>query len=110
MRDLYILTEGTTEPITIDQVKTYCEYLGSDVAVQQTLENLAKAARLRLETFTGRNFVEKIMVLNVNSVSIRMEIPYPPINAITTTFTYIVYVNTISSATRLLASSKRSLG
>lgn len=100
MRDLYIFTEGTTEPITIDQVKTYCEYLGSDVSIQQTLDNIAKAARLRLEVFCGRNFVEKTMVLNVNTVKVRMELPYPPINAITT---ITPYDNTGSAGTALVS-------
>jgi len=82
MRDLYILTEGT-HPVTIEEIKTYCDYLGNDPGIQSTLENISIAARLRLEDFCGRNFCEKSMVLEVNAVATRQELPNSPINAIT---------------------------
>ena len=88
MRELYILTEGTTEPIPIDQVKAYVDYLGSDSETQQTLENTNKAARLRLEQYCGRNFVEKTMILNINKLGYRFYLPFPPISAITSITPY----------------------
>ena len=87
MRDLYISSEGT-HPITIEEIKTYCLYLGDDPGIQSTLENISIAARLRLEDFCGRNLCEKTMVLLLNKVDYRQELPNGPINAITSVTVY----------------------
>lgn len=87
MRDLYISSEGT-HPITIEEIKAYCDYLGTDYKTESVLENISIAARLRLEDFTGRNMCEKTMVLNVNSVPYRMALPYGPINTVTSVNVY----------------------
>jgi len=82
MRELYVKTEATTEPISVQEMKTYAGYLGGDASTENMLEYLLISARLRLENYTGRNFVEKTMVLNTDKVLPRLDLPYGPINSI----------------------------
>lgn len=87
MRELYIKTEGS-EPVTVAQLKDFVNYLGSDSDYESMIETIGKAARLRLEQYTGRNFVEKTMVLNTDSPTYRMELPFGPVRDIVSVKAY----------------------
>ena len=82
MRELYVKTEAATEPISMADAKTYLNYLGGDAGGESTIEYLITSARLRLENYTGRNFVEKTMILNIDEVHPRLELPFGPINEV----------------------------
>lgn len=88
MRDVFISTEATTEPITLDEMRAYVGYTGNEANVDQMLVNLAKAARLRLEQFCGRNFAEKTMTMNVDTMRTRFYLPFPPVNSVTSIKVY----------------------
>lgn len=90
MREVIISTEGS-EPVTTAELKTYVGYLGSDTATETLLENLGKSARLRLEQYTGRNFVEKTMILAIDGVGVSVPLPYGPVNSVTSVEVYDVY-------------------
>ena len=91
MRELIVKTEGTTEPVTVADAKAFVNYIGTDATYETAIENLAKSARLRLEQYCGRNFVEKTMLLNVSDVRIKLELPFGPIRAITSVKVYDSY-------------------
>jgi len=88
MRDVYIDTEGTTEPMTLDEMISYVGYKGEDSQVHQMLHNLARSTRFRLEQYCGRNFVEKTMVMITDTVRTRFALPFPPVNSITSIEVY----------------------
>jgi uncharacterized phiE125 gp8 family phage protein len=81
MRELYIKTEGT-EPVTQSELTAYLNYGGTDAGTLSLITELATAARLKLENFTGRNFTEKTMVLNTDDVKTTVVLPQAPINEI----------------------------
>lgn len=87
MRQIYISTEGT-HPISVEEIKAYVDYHGVDYNTESVLENLSLAARLRLEEFCGRNFVDKTMVMIVDKVDHRQCLPYGPINTVTSVQIY----------------------
>jgi len=90
MREVYIKTEGT-EPVTTAELKTFVNYLGSEADFETMLAALGSAARLRLEQYTGRNFVEKTMVMNVDEMPFNFHLPFGPIRDIVSVKTYDEY-------------------
>jgi len=91
MRELIIKTEATTEPVTTAELKSFVGYPGTDSSVETLLDNLGKSARLRLEQYCGRNFVEKTMILTESDVKRSVKLPFGPIRAITSVKVYDEY-------------------
>lgn len=88
MRELIVKTEGTTEPVTSAELLSYVGYLGNDSASTALIVSLGKSARLRLEQYTGRNFVEKTMLFSLDSVGIQVPLPMGPIDSIVSVKVY----------------------
>lgn len=91
MRELIIKTEGTTEPVSQSELTSFVGYLGSDATTTAMIESLGLSARLRLEQYTGRNFVEKTMTFALDSVGINVPLPMGPISSIDSVEVYDVY-------------------
>jgi uncharacterized phiE125 gp8 family phage protein len=91
MRELYVHTEATTEPVLLDEVRDFVGYRGTDADTQTMLEYLSVAARLKIEHFLGRNLAEKTMVLATDSVSMSVELPYGPIYQVSSVAIYDTY-------------------
>ena len=91
MREVYIKTDAATEPVTSAEIATYVGYSGADAATLSMLSDIASAARIRLEHFTGRNFAEKTMVLSTDDVKMSVQLPYGPIRDIVSVGVYDTY-------------------
>lgn len=91
MREVIVKTEGTTEPVTLAQAKVFINYLGDDASVETLIQSLLLSARIKLEQFTGRNFVEKTMILSTDNAGISIELPFGPIYSVTSVKVYDTY-------------------
>lgn len=97
MREIYVKTEATTEPISLNEVKSFVGYNGSDSTVETMLEYYTTSARLRCEHFTGRNFAEKTMVLSDSEVDTNkktgamIKLPYGPVYEVSSIKIYDTY-------------------
>lgn len=83
--EVKVTTDFVTEPVSVAEFKTYARFTLSD---EDTLiGELITSARLRLEAFTGRSFGEKTINAYWQTFSKEVELPYPPIMAITSVST-----------------------
>jgi len=55
------------------------------------IEDLITSARLRLEQFTGRNFVEKTMLLSTDEVDVNVVLPFGPVYEVDSVKVYDTY-------------------
>ena len=79
--DVQIKTDLTTEPVTVAEAKTY---LNVDYTSWDTLiGTLISSARTKLEKYTGCTFATKTLVSTFQQVSDNIDIPYGPIQSIT---------------------------
>jgi uncharacterized phiE125 gp8 family phage protein len=80
--DVQIKTDLTTEPVTVTEAKTY---LNVDYTSWDTLiGTLISSARTKLEKYTGCTFGTKTLVSTFQQVADNIDIPYGPIQSITT--------------------------
>jgi uncharacterized phiE125 gp8 family phage protein len=91
MREVYAKTDAAEEPVTASEISTYVNYGGTDAGTVAMLYDIATAARIKLEHFTGRNFVEKTMVLNTDDVKMSVPLPYGPIYEVVSVKVYDTY-------------------
>jgi uncharacterized phiE125 gp8 family phage protein len=91
MRELIVKTEGTTEPVTVAELRNFVGYPGTDSSIETVIENLGKSARLRLEQYCGRNFIEKTMILTESNVKRSLQLPFGPIYEIESVKVYDSY-------------------
>lgn len=83
--EVKVTSDLSTEPVTVTEFKTYARFTLSD---EDTLiGELITSARLRLEAFTGRSFGEKTINAYWQTFSKEVELPYPPVTAITSVST-----------------------
>jgi uncharacterized phiE125 gp8 family phage protein len=79
--DVKINTDLVTEPVTVSEMKSY---LNIDYTSWDTLLGLLiSSARTRLERYTGCTFATKTLTATFNQVADTIEIPYGPIQSIT---------------------------
>lgn len=79
--DVKIKTDIVTEPVTVLTLKNY---LNVDYDLWDTLlATMSTSARVRLEKYTGCTFITKTLIATFSSVSTSIEIPYGPIQSIT---------------------------
>jgi len=79
--DVKINSDISTEPVTVAEMKSY---LNIDYSTWDTLLGLLiSSARTKLERFTGCSFGTKTLVSTFNQVANNVEIPYGPIQSIT---------------------------
>ena len=81
MRNLYVKTAPTVDPVTVDEAKTFCRI---DVSEDDTLiASLIKAARQASESYTGRAYITQTLVLATQCNSMgQILLPRPPYGAV----------------------------
>jgi len=80
---LRLLSESTTEPLTLDEIKHYCRLSTSDTSEDVLLLSMEKAARIEAETKCHRAFVAKQYKLTLDGFpSGGIELPDPPLSTV----------------------------
>lgn len=83
-----IISESTTEPVTLEEVKKYIrkDFPDDDALLDETL---IPAARKRLEKLTGCSIVTKTITAVLELIN-RQELPYGPVHEITDADNYSI--------------------
>lgn len=82
MREVRIDSEGTTDVVTVQEVKDWGKLKGS--TEDQILASLIKSCRQLQEEWTGRSFIEKTLTVHWDEVSDpEIPLPFGPVRSIT---------------------------
>ena len=77
-----VQTEATVEPITLEEAKAWLNIVSTTHDTELTAA--IKAARKKVEQLSGRSMVARTLKLNLTEYTdSKIELPFPPINAIT---------------------------
>lgn len=80
--EVQVITDISTEPVTYAEMKAYLKL--SNDAEQTLITELIKTARQLLEGYTNRSFGTKTLKVRWNELNGWQELPYSPIQSITT--------------------------
>lgn len=83
MRNVWVKTDVTAEPITLAEAKSYCKVTGTGDDVLFTY--LIRAAREELEAYTGRSFATKTIYAEWDKLPKdgKVRLPKAPVSSIT---------------------------
>jgi len=102
---LRLISESTTEPVTLDETKQYLRLSTSDTSEDFVLTALIKTARIDAETKTKRPYVAKTYRLTLDAFPEGgIELPYPPLSTIAGIVT-VNYVNSSGATAHMNSSS-----
>lgn len=79
--EVKITTDLVTEPVSVTEQKAYSRFTLADD--DTLIGELITSARQRLEAWTGRSFGSKSIIAYWQTFSKEVELPYAPINTIT---------------------------
>lgn len=83
MRNVWIKTDVTAEPVSLAEAKLYCKVTG--VGDDEVFHNLIRTAREQIETFTGRSMAEKTYIVEYDKIvnDAFFNLPCWPIKSVT---------------------------
>ena len=83
MRNVWIKTDATVEPVSSTEAKLYCKVTGT--GDDTIFTQLIKTAREQIETYTGRSLVEKTYIVEYDKFEndTFFELPCWPVKSIT---------------------------
>jgi uncharacterized phiE125 gp8 family phage protein len=102
---LRLISESTTEPVSLDDVKQYLRLSTSDTSEDLVLAALVKTSRIYAETKTKRPYVAKTFRLTLDSFPDGgIELPYPPLSTVAGIVT-VNYINSSGATAHMNSSS-----
>ena len=83
MRNVWIKTDATVEPVSSTEAKLYCKVTGT--GDDTIFTQLIKTAREQIETYTGRSLVEKTYIVEYDKFEndTFFELPCWPVKSVT---------------------------